>query len=102
MYNRYLNAGGFDEYFTPAEDARAPAEPAPAPEPAFQQPQEPPKKGGLLGNLGERIKLPNLDSDTILLLVLVYFLISDSEENGEKNNIVDTLLIVGALLLLGF
>ena len=43
-----------------------------------------------------------LDSDTILLLILVYFLLADTDENGEKSNLADTLLIVGALLLLGF
>ena len=51
---------------------------------------------------GHNMVLPELDSDTILLLVLVYFLLADTDENGEKYNLADTLLIVGALLLLGF
>lgn len=102
MYNRYLNAEGFDQYFAPAEQAPAPF-PPPGPEPPPAPPPEPPKgRGGLLGGLGERLKLPNLDGDTILLLVLVYFLIADGEEKEDKNGMVDTLLIVGALLLLGF
>lgn len=99
MYNRYLNADGFDEYFTPLAQETAPPEPEPSPA------AEPPKaKGGLqglLGNLGDKIKLPDLDSDTILLLVLVYFLITDKDAQDD-GKVTDTLLIVGALLLLGF
>ena len=41
--------------------------------------------------------MPEFDADTILLLVLVYFLVADDNEN-----ISDTLLIIGVLLLLGF
>ena len=104
MYNRYLNAEGFEEYFEPLPQQ------APEPPPSQQQsavpppqPAEQPRRGSLLGSLGDKLKLPTLDSDTILLLVLVYFLISDSDEGEDKkNNIVDTLLIVGALVLLGF
>lgn len=48
--------------------------------------------------MGDNIKLPEFDTDTILLLVLVYFLVSD----GENDHISDTLLIIGILLLLGF
>ena len=46
---------------------------------------------------GNGLKLPEFDADTLLLLVLVYFLIADGDDN-----ISDTLLIIGALLLLGF
>jgi hypothetical protein len=51
----------------------------------------------LKGLLGGGIKLPEFNTDTILLLVLVYFLVADDSEN-----ISDTLLIIGVLLLLGF
>lgn len=51
----------------------------------------------LKGLFGGNIKLPEFDADTILLLVLVYFLVADDTEN-----ISDTLLIIGVLLLLGF
>ena len=51
----------------------------------------------LKGLFGGYIKLPEFDADTILLLVLVYFLVADDTEN-----ISDTLLIIGVLLLLGF
>lgn len=53
--------------------------------------------GGLKGLFGGNIKLPEFDADTLLLLVLVYFLVAD-----ETENISDTLLIIGVLLLLGF
>ena len=51
----------------------------------------------LKGLFGGIFKLPEFDADTILLLVLVYFLVADDTEN-----ISDTLLIIGVLLLLGF
>ena len=63
------------------------------------QPQETPRKppSSLKGLFGGNIKLPEFDADTVLLLVLVYFLVADDTEN-----ISDTLLIIGVLLLLGF
>ena len=66
---------------------------------AQPQPQSPPPKSpsGLKGLFGGSIKLPEFDADTVLLLVLVYFLVAD-----ETENISDTLLIIGVLLLLGF
>lgn len=53
--------------------------------------------GALKGLFGSNIKLPDFDADTVLLLVLVYFLVADDTEN-----ISDTLLIIGVLLILGF
>lgn len=99
MYNRYMNSGGFEDFFKPVEN---PA-PQPAPSPPAAEPvtaDEPKPKGlGALKNLmgGSGFKLPEFDADTLLLLVLVYFLIADGDDN-----ISDTLLIIGALLLLGF
>lgn len=63
------------------------------------QPQSPPPKkpSALKGLFGGSVKLPEFDADTVLLLVLVYFLVADDTEN-----ISDTLLIIGVLLLLGF
>lgn len=56
------------------------------------------KNSGMLkGLFNGNIKLPEFDADTVLLLVLVYFLVADDSEN-----ISDTLLIIGVLLLLGF
>lgn len=108
MYNRYINPGFF-------EDAVPPSEAKPYEE-VFQSVNScsPPESNGDKtkgkGLFGSSIKFPELNADTVLMLVLVYFLISDetspsSEEDGEnkpKNNITDTLLIIGALLLLGF
>lgn len=59
--------------------------------------EQPKNQSMLKGLFGGNIKLPEFDADTILLLVLVYFLVADDTEN-----ISDTLLIIGVLLLLGF
>ena len=98
MYNRYMNSGGFEDFFKPAE---APA-PQAVPEPAVPVEPAESKPKGLSAALkqltgGTGLKLPEFDTDTILLLVLVYFLVADGDDN-----ISDTLLIIGALLLLGF
>ncbi len=66
-------------------------------EPPQQTTAKPRAANPLKGLFGGNIKLPEFDADTILLLVLVYFLIADDNEN-----ISDTLLIIGVLLLLGF
>lgn len=61
---------------------------------------KPPSRGlGALKNLlGNNIKLPEFNTDTILLLVLVYFLVADSDDNSS---ISDTILIIAALFILG-
>lgn len=111
MYNRYINSGGFDDLLTPPPGAASgPSPPEPetpvpvfadvpaAEEPPPQAPAKPPSKlGALKGLFGGNIKLPDFDADTILLIVLVYFLVAD-----ENENISDTLLIIGVLMLLGF
>lgn len=115
MYNRYI-AGAWPgeapktpEPASPPQAAPPPPEAAAQPEqPAFTEvsaapevpapPEEKPRGlGALKGLFGGNIKLPEFNADTILLLVLVYFLVADDSEN-----ISDTLLIVGVLLLLGF
>ncbi len=103
LYNRYI-AGAWPEAVPPPKDT--PYTP-PSEEPVFAEiPAEDPvsappprSKGlnGLKGLFGGNIKLPEFDADTVLLLVLVYFLVAD-----ETENISDTLLIIGVLLLLGF
>lgn len=107
MYNRYI-PGGFD-LPPPPEQPPPPAEAEPQ-APAFADVGEEesvpeaaaaPEKKGFISNIkslfGNNVKLPDMNSDTILLLVLVYFLVAD-----DKENISDTLLIIGVLLLLGF
>lgn len=105
MYNRYLKTGGFEEFLKAAENGGAEcASPSPhgENEPRRQSGAEanaknqPQQSGGLKSLLGG-LKLPELNSDTLLLLMLVYFLIAD-----EGESISDTLLIIGVLLLLGF
>lgn len=112
MYNRYINAGGFDDLLRPITPSDTePTAPKTAQAPIFTDilpeekktaapPQEKPQaksSSGLKGLFGGNFKLPEFDADTLLLLVLVYFLVADDNEN-----ISDTLLIIGALLLLGF
>lgn len=99
LYNRYI-AGAWPD--------GPPPKPTPGSQPETPQfsdipaddppPQSRAKSGsGLKGLFGGNIKLPEFDADTVLLLVLVYFLVAD-----ETENISDTLLIIGVLLLLGF
>lgn len=91
MYSQYVN-NSFGDFFRPAGSAPMPShhpiyvdvEAAPRARPPFH---------GLLGG----IKIPELDMDTVVILVLVYFLISE-----EGDSIGDTLLIMGILLALGF
>lgn len=64
--------------------------------PTAEQEQKP--AGGLRGLLGDNFHVPELDANTILLLLLVYFLVA---EDGSEH-LSDTLLIIGILLLLGF
>lgn len=119
MYNRYISGAWPDPPEPSAEPVHPEAakgpEPAPFPAdngagdsgsaPIFEPventalPAESGSKGlgGLKSLFGGNIKLPEFNADTILLLVMVYFLVSDDSEN-----ISDTLLIVGVLLLLGF
>lgn len=96
LYNRYMAGAWPEGAGTPAF---SPAEPQFKEIPA-EEPQPPPKTkapSGLKSLFGGNIRLPEFDADTVLLLVLVYFLVAD-----ETENISDTLLIIGVLLLLGF
>lgn len=105
IYNRYFSSES-DISSVRADLTNAVVEPAPTNANAIQfedvSSEEPHKEqtrsGGLRGLFGDNFKLPELDADTILLLVLVYFLVSD----GDSDHISDTLLIIGMLLLLGF
>lgn len=99
MYNRYLNSDGYDNKrsFDPKQQSPEPSDPKTS-EGRIGQTQPPSLLGGALKNLfGGNIRLPELNSDTLLLLVLVYFLVADN----EKENINDTILIIAALFLLG-
>ena len=111
MFNRYMNPEGFNE-FCPSDNKPAGDFEDVSADTSNTQKDKPRTSGvGGKGLFGGGIKLPEFDADTVLMLVLVYFLISDelspsSKEDGDteknKNKISDTLLIIGALLLLGF
>ena len=55
-----------------------------------------PPRSPLHALLGDRFKLPDLSQENLLLLVLVYFLVTDE---GDKPG--DVLLLIAALFLLG-
>ena len=106
LYNRYISGAWPD----PSQDPPSfqPTQPIPPTNTGFTDlsstdntstmPQDRNRnQGPLKGLLGGNFRLPEFDADTILLLVLVYFLVADDTEN-----ISDTLLIIGVLLLLGF
>ena len=109
LYNRYIAGAWPDGTPVPQPPASVPETPLPqtpsvpafadvTAEPVPETAQERPKGlSALKGLFGGNIKLPEFDADTVLLLVLVYFLVADDSEN-----ISDTLLIISVLLLLGF
>ena len=101
---------GFDELFTtssePAEVAFEPVEEPKIAEPALAPIESAaPAKGGGLSSILEKINLPKFDMDTILLLLVVFFLLSDNGENKGITGILgensDLLLIIGLLFILG-
>lgn len=108
MYNRYINADGFTQRPDPAawntgqpqEQNRPRSGPAPAEAKPAAEPQDngerPRGLAGLRNLLGSSLKLPDLNSDTLLLLAMVYFLVADPEDK-----ISDTVLIIAALFLMG-
>lgn len=98
MYNRYL-----------ASSAAAPQQPPvhnspPAPEPERPQPHTgghtPAGSASVFSEIPRlltgRLQNIKLDMDTILVLVVVWFLLSDGEDLDW-----DLLLMIGALLILG-
>ena len=97
MYNRYIHIDGF----VPS------SEPPPAQEAFCRRPDDPPSSGTpnrqtqnfrspLQALFGDRFKLPELSQENLLLLVLVYFLVTD---DGDKPG--DVLPLIAALFLLG-
>ena len=98
MYNRYINAEGFiprPEDPPSRQDHGQNSPPPPDPcSPGGQQ--SCPPRSPLHALLGDRFKLPDLSQENLLLLVLVYFLVTDE---GDKPS--DVLLLIAALFLLG-
>ena len=103
VYNRYISSDDFG--FKPSESSdesvHQPYPPHRGRRP-MQRREKPdnirPQRGdGLLKSiLGDNIKLPEINSDTVMLLVLVYFLVADPDDR-----VSDTILIIAALFLLG-
>lgn len=83
MYNRYLASAADDAPPIHAEPADTSAVSALA---------------GLSRTLNDRFQNLRLDMDTVIALVIVWFLLSDGTENSVD---WDQFLLVGALLILG-
>lgn len=88
MYNRYLAAAAED-----APPVHNDAPPHAAGEPAAAV-SSPPGRG-----LSGRLQNIRLDMDTIIVLVIVWFLLSDDNEGGGID--WEQLILIGVLLLLG-
>ena len=93
MYNRYIS---FEDEYPPRECAIPESGDSREDKGTPRCETRQPSGASALKNIFGSLKLPELNSDTILLLVLVYFLASDSDDN-----VSDTVLIIAALLLLG-
>ena len=89
MYNKYAGSGGFDDLFTPVEREHE--------RPPRDDEREIPKQVSRPSLLGS-IKLPELNSGTILLIIAALFLISDRD---FKNLSKETLVIIAILFILG-
>lgn len=90
MYNRYINSVG-EQSFAPTDNEDAEQDPI--------HTQEHKPHSGLFDGIKNIFSSSGLtfDLDTVFLLILIYFLLADGEDN-----MMETLLIVAALLFLGF
>ena len=84
MYNRYLTTAQQHEPEPPAEPGTACSGPAAS-------------AGGLLGTLTQRLSGFRIDADTLIVLAVVWFVLS--EQDGEMDT--ELLIAIGVLLLLG-
>ena len=111
MYNRYMT-NSFDDFFHQTDQPPVNADYVPVEEEKSLEEGEnitaAPAKGGLVSSLLEHI--PKLDMDTILLILVVFFLLSDGSDRSEQNTGImgmlgqnsDLLLIIGLLFILGY
>lgn len=100
MYNRYLASAATE---APPIHNSQPPQPDRQQAPRQQEPHRehiPPQTASVFADLTKslsgRLQNIKLDMDTILVLVIVWFLLSDGDEVDW-----DQLLMIGALLLLG-
>lgn len=92
MYNRYLAASAAEPIHTQPEPS-----PKSQDEPRPEQTHSASVFGNLSKSLGGRLGNVKLDMDTILVLGIVWFILSDTEDGLDW----DLMLIIGALLFLG-
>ena len=99
MYNRYINSEGFiprqEENPSRQEQKQESSQHFQNCSSSYNQGSQAPRSP-LHALLGDRFKLPDLSQENLLLLVLVYFLVTDE---GDKPG--DILLLIAALFLLG-
>ncbi|MEQ2442211.1 hypothetical protein [Pseudoflavonifractor intestinihominis] len=98
MYNRYIpGAGGYtritEEDAPPVRHAEPPGPLASAP-PGDPHPPEAEKGAGALASLLKSLKLDQLDSGDVLLLLILLFLFMEGDD-------VELMITLGLLLLLG-
>jgi len=88
MYNRYIPNGTAYTRITESE-------PPPSPPPRQKRKKSAPPSAGLLSALFKHLKLEELDTGDVLLLLILLLLFLDGEDNMEL------LIALGLILLLG-
>ena len=92
MYNRYLTAAAESEpipHHIPEPDSTTYATDHPSP------------ASGLMHGLSARLQNIHLDQDTLLVLAIVWFLLSGSEDTSDGSTDWEQLLLIGILVFLG-
>ena len=92
LYNRYINTNDF----VPPEPEAACADNRTQTDSSRPSRQPNGSSSPLRDLLGGTLKLPEFNSDTLILLVIVYFLVAEADDK-----LSDTVLIIAALFLLG-
>lgn len=91
MYNRYLNSAGRDEAEPTAEfDDNFKSE--------FEQNNKTFEQEGIFSALKNRMGKIKLDTDTIILIAIIWFIL---QENGETDIDKELLIVLGILLFMG-
>ena len=93
MYNRYIPNGTASPRVLEEDEPPRPLRPEPEPAAAAPSAPEPAKKTGLAGLL-KGLKLEELDTGDILLLLILLFLFLEGDD-------LELIITLGLLLLLG-
>ena len=96
MYNRYLASAAAEAANTTPPPQREPQQQEQPREASHHTPQSASVFADLTHALSGRLQNIKLDMDTVLVLGIVWFLLSDGEETDW-----DLLLLVGGMLLFG-